>query len=242
MTLYKRLRKLRHTVFPHNYIGLLISLLLVIVVAPLLSNSLLANAALDFLVIIMLFTASIFVSRKKSDVWISSVLGSLTAVTWFASVFVSHLPIPFLLFGHSCTILFMLVVASIIARHIFTGEVNSNRICGAICVYILVALCCAFVYLMIMMVDPSGFRINGVVTDATNFVRTERFSISIYYSFCTIATLGNGDILPVNKFARSISWLEAIFGQFYLTILVARLVGLHIANAVERKSQRKSSP
>ena len=59
----------------------------------------------------------------------------------------------------------------------------------------------------------------------------KRYPLFIYFSFSTMSTLGYGDIVPVSRLARSLSWLEALTGQLYLTILVARLVGLHIANA-----------
>jgi hypothetical protein len=50
-----------------------------------------------------------------------------------------------------------------------------------------------------------------------------------YFSFTTLTTLGYGDITPVNWMARNLTILESTFGQIYLTVLIARLVGLHIA-------------
>ena len=50
----------------------------------------------------------------------------------------------------------------------------------------------------------------------------------IYYSLVTLSTLGYGDIVAVSRAARSLSALEAIVGQLYLAILLARLIGLHI--------------
>jgi hypothetical protein len=39
------------------------------------------------------------------------------------------------------------------------------------------------------------------------------------------------DIVPHSAAARTLAALEAITGQIYLTVLVARLVGLHIVHA-----------
>jgi len=47
-----------------------------------------------------------------------------------------------------------------------------------------------------------------------------------YYSFATLATLGMGDITPRSSLARTLSWIEAVLGQIYLAVLVARLIGL----------------
>jgi hypothetical protein len=47
-----------------------------------------------------------------------------------------------------------------------------------------------------------------------------------YFSFVTLTTLGYGDILPISRLARTLAWMEAVFGQLFLAVLVARLVGL----------------
>jgi hypothetical protein len=52
---------------------------------------------------------------------------------------------------------------------------------------------------------------------------------AIYFTFCTLTMLGYGDIVPVSPTARALATLEASTGQLFLAVLVARLVGLHIA-------------
>jgi voltage-gated potassium channel Kch len=49
-----------------------------------------------------------------------------------------------------------------------------------------------------------------------------------YFSYVTLTTLGYGDITPILPAARSVTILEAILGQLYLTIVLARLVGLYL--------------
>ena len=46
-----------------------------------------------------------------------------------------------------------------------------------------------------------------------------------YFSFVTLTTLGYGDISPVRPMAEVLVILEAIFGMFYLAVIVASLVG-----------------
>ncbi len=52
----------------------------------------------------------------------------------------------------------------------------------------------------------------------------------IYFSFVTITTLGYGDITPLTQTARSLSFAEAIVGQFYIAVLVAGLVSAYISS------------
>jgi hypothetical protein len=56
----------------------------------------------------------------------------------------------------------------------------------------------------------------------------------LYFSFVTLCTLGYGDIVPVSPVAQTFSAVEAIIGQLYLAVLVARLVGMHTAHTLAR--------
>ena len=55
--------------------------------------------------------------------------------------------------------------------------------------------------------------------------------VYVYYSFITLTTLGYGDVSPLAAPVRTFAWLEAVVGQLYIAVLVARLVGLHIAQS-----------
>ena len=59
----------------------------------------------------------------------------------------------------------------------------------------------------------------------------------VYFSFVTLTTLGYGDIAPLSQTARTLAWAEALLGQLYLTILVARLVGMHISYSGRAKDK-----
>jgi hypothetical protein len=53
-------------------------------------------------------------------------------------------------------------------------------------------------------------------------------AVAIYYSFVTLATLGYGDIVPRSEVARGLAVVEAVAGQLYLAVLIARLVSLYV--------------
>ena len=48
----------------------------------------------------------------------------------------------------------------------------------------------------------------------------------VYFSLATLTTVGYGDITPQTALAGILASLEAVIGQLYLAVLVARLVGL----------------
>jgi hypothetical protein len=59
----------------------------------------------------------------------------------------------------------------------------------------------------------------------------------LYFSLATLTTLGYGDIVPTSAVSRMLASVEAVVGQLYLTVLVARLVGLHIAHSIEQAAK-----
>ena len=105
---------------------------------------------------------------------------------------------------------------------LFTGAVDANRILGAICIYLLMGLIWALMYLFIAQAIPGAF--NGV----EQLVWYDNFANVAYYSFVTLTTLGYGDISPVAPIARFLVYMEAVVGVFYMAILVASLIGVGI--------------
>lgn len=99
-------------------------------------------------------------------------------------------------------------------------KVTADTIIGGINIYMLLGILWAVVYFLISTVDPVAFNYAGKLG----------ISRIIYFSYNTLTTLGNGDIVPLNRFAMIISSLEAIVGQIYLATFIAILVGLHISH------------
>ena len=104
------------------------------------------------------------------------------------------------------------------------GRVTANRIVGAVVVYVLFALQFAFLFALIERFSPGAF-IMGSVPPTSNWTGWRFF----YLSMITLSSLGLSDITPIHPFARSLVMLEALLGQMYTTILLARLVSLEVA-------------
>ena len=106
---------------------------------------------------------------------------------------------------------------------------SADKLLGAICAYLLVGVTWALLFALIGDLDPGAFRwpsLHGEqVTEAS-------FSTYTYFSFVTLTTLGYGDVSPVSEIARRLALLEALLGQIYLAVLVARLVGLHLSQSI----------
>lgn len=103
-------------------------------------------------------------------------------------------------------------------------KVNADTILGGICVYLLIGILWALMYIFLNELE------SGII------VFKEGASL-FYFSFSTLTTLGYGDIVPKGNFAMMLANFEAIAGQVYLTIFVARLVGLYIAEKTLAKKR-----
>jgi hypothetical protein len=99
------------------------------------------------------------------------------------------------------------------------GPVTTRRIQGAISVYLLLGFTWAQAYELVALWHPGAFAMAFGGRTSNQWT---------YYSFVTLTTMGYGDIMPVHPLARALAVLEALTGQLYLAILLARLVSLEI--------------
>lgn len=144
-------------------------------------------------------------------------------------------PDAFQVVSHVADILFLGYVTSVILRHLFaTSQVTFSTICAALCVYLLLAVLWAIIYSLVDITDPGAFAFNAAVDGQAPSMRFGggQSVTPIYYSLVTITTLGYGDIVPVSPAASMLAVVEAVIGQFYLTVLVAWLVGKYIASSI----------
>lgn len=103
--------------------------------------------------------------------------------------------------------------------------VTTDMIYGAACAYLLLGVIWGLIFSLLEFVQPGSFAIAGSAAMGAQDLAVTM----VYYSFVTLTTLGYGDLVPVTPPARSLSFLEAVLGQLYLAILIARLVGMHIS-------------
>ena len=98
---------------------------------------------------------------------------------------------------------------------------------GAITLYLLFGVLWAIAYAVIESLVPGSFA--GLSEPLSQGWSSDW----IYFSFVTMTTLDYGDIVPLTATARTLAYMQAVFGQFYLAILVAGLVGAYIARRLK---------
>ncbi len=146
---------------------------------------------------------------------------------------------------HVLDLLYLGCTAALVLRHLFRSErVTVDVISASVCVYLLLGVLWAVAYSLLETLDPGSFLFAFAAGDETRSMSFggEESIFPLYFSFVTMSTLGYGDILPASSSARMFATVEAIMGQIYLTVLVARLVGLHIAHTMAARTREQAAP
>ncbi len=123
--------------------------------------------------------------------------------------------------------LFMAVcAASILYDVVLRARVTVETLRGVVSAYFLIAFIFAYLYLLIEAINPGSITIHDQVLDV--FANPHYyFSLMLYYSFVTLLTIGYGDIVSIRDISQTACVIEGIIGQFYIAILVARLVSVY---------------
>ena len=162
--------------------------------------------------------------HKRSIKWIASILAVPTVIfSWLNLAYPSE---PFFVTEAVCTILFMTICAASILRDVvLRAHVTLETLKGVICAYFMVAFAFAYSYYLIEYLQPGTFKFT--YQDISAFSFTHFVSEMLYFSFVTLLTIGYGDIVAARDVGQTATVVEGIIGQFYVAILVARLVSVY---------------
>jgi voltage-gated potassium channel len=126
-------------------------------------------------------------------------------------------------------------VAAILKRIFQRQAIRTDDVIGSLCGYILAAAAWGNAYALVYTLWPESFRVADTITPRLGDWHLQRL-IFDYFSVMTLTTLGYDDIIPRGPPAYSLMWLEAVFGQFYIAVVVAQLIGLRLARVIKGTS------
>ncbi len=212
--------------WPHipRYSALLVALFLFLIVTPLLPLSLRGWRIVDVTISGVLIVGTLSVERRHLVPWawglaIPAVLlsGALHFYPSTALLFTS------LAFRSTfLMLLFWVVITDVIRQR----DITVDTLAGAACGYLLLGVFWAGVYAMLEVARPGSIAAPDYVPNYGGD-NAELSVWFIYFSFVTLTTLGYGDVTPATAAAGMIAAMEAVFGQLYVAVLIARLVAMH---------------
>jgi hypothetical protein len=207
---------------------LLATLLLDMLLSPFVEGRPAGRLLFNILTTIVLFSALYSLSDNKRRflyglaLWIPAVAGTWTGFFAGRSSTWTNAPV--------LAMFFMAYVAFRLLSHVLRSKtVTSEVISAALCAYLSIGIIWSYLHFALEALQPGSYQ---GLSETTDYAQG-RGSSFLYFSFVTLTTLGYGDVTPVTAAAGSLSYVEALMGQLYLAVLIARLVGLHIAHGMK---------
>lgn len=224
--------------------GTLLLALVMLMLMQLTVDTTVGKYLLEAIFIAVLFTGLRAIETNKGLFRFDVILLLVGVALSIAGTVTNNTPLFFI--GNTCRVVFMIMVALTILIDLFRGrKVSGDTLAGAVCVYLLIAVIWGYFFLLIEVLVPGSFSFTQGHARMQLWISQEFFPF-FYFSMVTITTVGYGDMSPVSTEAQTFATIEALIGQIYLTILVARLVGMYMfnqqddnANSGEEAEQRE---
>jgi amino acid transporter len=244
----KNRKAISDLLLPYRHTALLVAIVALLGVRPLISGRGAGPVVYSMLAMLLLMVAlyTIQVDELQGD---REVLikqrKRRSAIGWLLALVAIGSRLAMLLYPYH-----LLITASSIVWLLFFGfvtmtelravlkqrTVTRETISMSISVYLLMGLTWGLLFIMMFEFQPNAFSFGSAPVPTDQQVTP----VLIYFSLTTLATVGYGDITPVTLQARYAAVAEGIAGQFYLAILVARLVGMHMNQSARQAAEDES--
>jgi len=196
---------------------LLLSLVALLVLLPAFTSPGGSPLWLSVLLTAVVVTGPLSLARTPLPFYVSLILGlTMVGTRWIDP---QRQIISMLYLRDAATVLFFLLLSIMI----FYGYLLRNRavtvdtLFAAVNAYLCIGIMYAFGYYFVLEATPGAFQ--GALLDSPTF------DVCVYLSFVTMTTLGYGDITPQTNFAAVLTWTQAVVGQLYIALTIARVVG-----------------
>jgi voltage-gated potassium channel len=173
-----------------------------------------------FILNAIMLLSLVMVKEKQWELWFGSIIAAF-AIVISSLNYLNHdsrLELGALILN---VIFYSFLVIELLRFIINSKQVDKNILSASACVYMLFGVIWCFIYATLDHFQPDS------ILSSSGHLIFDDLSKYLYFSFVTLTTLGYGDISPSTKLAQSWVILQAVIGQLYLALIVARLVGLY---------------
>jgi len=218
--------RLRH-LNTYGFVGVFTTVILTFLIIPFLTEhlSLILFLQTSFIFIIL---SSIYTLGQNHKLY---TIGLFLFILFIACDLISYMQnsIEWLVAAYTlyaCALLFSITI--LITKILRSTVIDTNLIFGAVTIYLLAGILWGKLFFLTDLIFPKSFKgIQHLPIDGHNihaaYINTFEF---LYYSFTNLTTLGVDDIKPDHRMAKSLTMLEAIFGQLFMATVIAKMVGV----------------
>src|SRR5271156_1670957 len=240
--------ELHRRLAPHRHTALLAAIIVAFLVRPLIGDSgagpILFSFAMLVLLLLALYNINVdelvgeretLVAQKRRRKIVAWAIGgsAIVARLWVIlapshSLYLADSVIWLLLFGF--------ITWNELRAVLRQKEITREVISMSISTYLLMGLTCGLFYIALHDIQPNAFSFGS----GAPLNEQQTIPVLIYFSLTTLSTIGFGDITPITLQARYAAVAEGITGQFYLAILVARLVGMQMTQSPTQHAEQEA--
>jgi len=233
---------------PHRHTALLAAIIAAFLVRPLIGDSgagpILFSFAMLVLLLLALYNINVdelvgereaLVAQKQRRKIVAWAIGVSAIV---ARLWVTFAPSHLLYLADSVIwlLLFGFITWNELRAVLRQKEITREVISMSISTYLLMGLTCGLFYIALHDIQPNAFSFGA----GAPLTEQQTIPVLIYFSLTTLSTIGFGDITPITLQARYAAVAEGITGQFYLAILVARLVGMQMTQSPTQHAEQEA--
>jgi voltage-gated potassium channel len=209
-----------------RYRPLLVSLLFLSLVVPLFEDLAYGTLVIDVVSTSVLVSGAWTASHRPRDLVIMIALAAMVVGTQLLGLWLDLRAANVL--SAIVTVGFVGCVTIMLLSDLMQAtQISADTIGGAICGYMMIGITWGSLFFVIQLFEPRAFNLPEAARPTFALFQSEYLQL-IYYSMVTLTTVGYGDISAKIPLAQNLSSLEAMIGQFYIAVLVARLVSLQM--------------
>jgi len=203
----------------YSYLTFLISLIIWIGLSPVI-EIVISSGLVDLIMLNVIIISSYYFFYHSGNKIVSFILVPISALITWLSYFLPDINLLPTIERIIMLLLFLFITIHLIVKIFKSKSVDENVIYASIAGYIMIGLMASILCWVVNWLSPNSYNIpyeSGRILDFA------------YYSFVTMSTLGYGDVTPINEASRSLAIFITLIGQFYMTVLIALLIGKFIS-------------
>jgi voltage-gated potassium channel len=225
--------------FPGRFTVLLSAILLLLITQPAFSGHVYAESVATITISLVLLTA-LYAFRATRLYFVIALALLFPSIGCRLVLLFTFYPTLELVGAISSCLFLGVTVVALVSRLFIVRSVTLDMISAAICAYLLMGVTFAYAFAVVELRHPGSFSAALLQRSAHHAPLIVSLHSLLYYSFTCLTTTGFGDIAPLSEGARSLSVMEAVFGELFVAILIARLVSLEVAQSMGGGNREKS--
>ncbi|PIE82966.1 MAG: hypothetical protein CSA09_04025 [Candidatus Contendobacter odensis] len=214
----------------HKHKYLLSLLLLLIVVEPFISNAMLDDILFEgFFALVLLFgvtsnTYKLFRLHRLNLLFVLVI--PVVCMRWWGLFTEKELvsAVALLIYVAFLLISVLLILSTLMSPD---TRITTDTICGAFAVYLIIGIIWAILFVLLEMWVPGSFDL-PTASQENGLQRLMGFSLA------TLTTVGYGNVAPATAGADAVALIEAVVGQIYIAVIIARLVSIQVMQSTKQ--------